>query len=163
MGFINHTTTNVLCHLYHNYGFVTPTMMKQAHTRMIQLLNPGMPIKDIFWQINEAQDLVSEGNDPFLKSQLTNTACGLIFESTIHNNVCKELMHLPDVDKTWARFKQHFTEAHSATGRTSGTNGRNSCTIGSADTWRLHHRCESGRDKWAAYQSSCKLSSMFNL
>eukprot|EP00957_Ditylum_brightwellii_P177875 13548504-Ditylum_brightwellii.AAC.1 len=48
MGFTNQSTADVLRHLYQNYNIVMPTMMKQMHSKMMQSLNPGMPIKDLF-------------------------------------------------------------------------------------------------------------------
>eukprot|EP00957_Ditylum_brightwellii_P143728 10950237-Ditylum_brightwellii.AAC.1 len=33
-------------------------------------------------------------------------------QMAVHNDTCKDWIHGPNADKTWANFRNHFTEAH---------------------------------------------------
>eukprot|EP00957_Ditylum_brightwellii_P097246 7405958-Ditylum_brightwellii.AAC.1 len=79
---------------------------------MSKPFNPGAPIKDLFKQINDGQDLAIAAEIPYSKMQLINKAYDLIFKTGVHNDVCKEWNRKPAADKTYANFQLHFTTAH---------------------------------------------------
>eukprot|EP00957_Ditylum_brightwellii_P049384 3746888-Ditylum_brightwellii.AAC.1 len=57
VGYRNRTVANFLHHLYGNYGQITSTMITKSEKHMATTFNPGLPIKALFAQISNRQDL----------------------------------------------------------------------------------------------------------
>eukprot|EP00957_Ditylum_brightwellii_P179492 13673805-Ditylum_brightwellii.AAC.1 len=70
VGYKNRTVADFLHHLYRNYGQITSTMITDLEAKMSALLNPAAPIKDLFAQISNRQDLPVAAGMPYLDIQL---------------------------------------------------------------------------------------------
>eukprot|EP00957_Ditylum_brightwellii_P144205 10987883-Ditylum_brightwellii.AAC.1 len=54
-----------LCHLYDNCRQITSTMISESENNMSKAFNPAAPIKYLFKQINNGQDLVIAAEIPY--------------------------------------------------------------------------------------------------
>eukprot|EP00957_Ditylum_brightwellii_P121012 9228811-Ditylum_brightwellii.AAC.1 len=102
----------MLMHLFNTYGQITSTMLCTSAKKMRTPYNPAAPIKEMFRQIDEANDLALDANSPYQDIQLVNIRYDLVFRSAILNDACQAWKRLPDTSQTWAQFKLHFSEAH---------------------------------------------------
>eukprot|EP00957_Ditylum_brightwellii_P179473 13671883-Ditylum_brightwellii.AAC.1 len=88
------------------------TMITDLEAKMSTPFNPAAPIKDLFVQISEGQDLAVAAGMPYLDIQLVTKTYDLIYKTGIHNNACKEWNRRAMARKTYARLQEHFTTAH---------------------------------------------------
>eukprot|EP00957_Ditylum_brightwellii_P151490 11536487-Ditylum_brightwellii.AAC.1 len=74
--------------------------------------NPAAPIKEMFKQISETNNLTMDAISPYQNFQLVNIGYDLVFCAIVLNDACQTLKHLPDANQTWAHFKTQFTAVH---------------------------------------------------
>eukprot|EP00957_Ditylum_brightwellii_P080898 6153944-Ditylum_brightwellii.AAC.1 len=87
-------------------------MITELEANMSQPFNTAAPIKDLFEQLNNGQDLAIAAEILYSKMQLVNKAYDLIFKMGAHNDTCKEWNRRPAANKTYANLQLHFTAAH---------------------------------------------------
>eukprot|EP00957_Ditylum_brightwellii_P055556 4210746-Ditylum_brightwellii.AAC.1 len=89
-----------------------PTMITDSEAKMGALFNPAAPIKDLFAQISDGQDLAVAAGMPYSDIQLVTKMYDLIYKTGVHNDACKEWNHRAMARKTYEQLQEHFTTAH---------------------------------------------------
>eukprot|EP00957_Ditylum_brightwellii_P039571 2993554-Ditylum_brightwellii.AAC.1 len=113
VGYKNQSVANFLRHLYRNYGQITSTMITDSEAKMGAAFNPAAPIKDLFSQISNGQDLAVAVGMPYSDMKLVTRMYDLIYKTGIHNDICKEWDSRAMARTTYARLQVRFTTAHS--------------------------------------------------
>eukprot|EP00957_Ditylum_brightwellii_P093312 7105909-Ditylum_brightwellii.AAC.1 len=80
VGYKNCTVVDFL-HLHGNYGQIMSTMITDLEAKMSALFNPAAPIKDLFVQISDGQDLTVAAGMPYSDIQLVTKAYDLIYKT----------------------------------------------------------------------------------
>ena len=78
---------------------------------MSTLYDVNMSIKVLFDQIEDFVDYAAAGNSPKTPEQIFMTGQQLITETDMFTDEIKICRRLPALDKTWTKFKTHFTLA----------------------------------------------------
>eukprot|EP00957_Ditylum_brightwellii_P210745 15365343-Ditylum_brightwellii.AAC.1 len=112
IAYTNCTAFDILLHLYHWYGTITPAMQDQATAKMSQPFNPALPMDDLSKQIDDGTMLMDAANTQFTKNQQVTKAFSLIFVTGVHNGACKKWRRKAPTNDTWINFCTHFTNAH---------------------------------------------------
>ena len=112
MGYANHTTKEILTYLYDSYAKITPSSLAANDQKIREALDPSQPIEVFFTRIEECQEFASAGNTPYTPEQVLNIAYQTAFASGVYADGCKEWRRKNADQKTWAIFKQHFTNEY---------------------------------------------------
>jgi hypothetical protein len=94
------------------YGNITPIDIEDNDRKFKTPYDPSTPIQLLYAQIEDAMEFADAGNTPYTQEQILANAYYLIFATGMYAEACKEWRRLPAIQKTWARFQQHFTEAY---------------------------------------------------
>ena len=93
---------------------------------MNEAFDPNLPIESFFRRVEECVDFAAAGQTPFSPQQVVSSAFYAIQKSGYFPDDSKEWKRLPDGDKTWDGFKDHFARAyheHKETMDTAQTEG----------------------------------------
>ena len=130
-GFSAQTTRNLIEHLLTSYGNITPNDLASNDAIFRKAYDPNQPIETFYSQIEDAMDYADAGRSAYTAAQVVTNAYSLIFSTGMFPESCREWRRKIEADKTWARFKIHFTEAHQdwrlsqGTTQTAGYHGAN--------------------------------------
>jgi hypothetical protein len=112
VGYANHTIRDLITYLIDTYGLITPIDLKKNNDLLNTAWDPNTPFEYLVDQVEEAVEYADDGNQPFTAQQIINAAYTIVFNTGIFFEECKHWRLLPAVDKTWDRFKEHFTDAY---------------------------------------------------
>jgi hypothetical protein len=79
---------------------------------MCQTYDPSRPIEDLFKQMQDGWAYAQAGQQPYGKQQIINIAYALVFNTGVYSDACKEWEKQDILDKSWEKFKAHFTTEH---------------------------------------------------
>ena len=111
-GYANVTTRQMLDHLYASYGTLTPQDLQYVDDEMKKQYDPYSPIETLYDQIENAVDIASTAGAPYAPKQVINIAYTIVYNTNVFNDSCRDWRKKQELQKTWANFKTHFTEAH---------------------------------------------------
>ena len=103
---------DVMTHLFTRYGEVTQATLDAAAEKvrnMTYYLTD--PINNIFTAVQDLGELSDAANNPYSDRQLLEFGLGIIQKTQDFERAQLEWITKPEVDKTWANFKTHFTTA----------------------------------------------------
>ena len=111
-GYANHTTKEILDHLYKSYANITAATLQENDLKMRGALDPTQPIEALFARVEECQELAAAGNTPYTQEQILNIAYQAIFASGLYQEGCREWRRKPAATKSWTTFKALFTDEY---------------------------------------------------
>jgi hypothetical protein len=79
---------------------------------MSEPFDANLPVETFFRRIEECVDFAAAGNTPFSPQQVVNQAFYTVQKSGFFTDDCREWKRLPVGEKTWNRFKEHFSRAY---------------------------------------------------
>jgi len=120
-GFSNSTTKNLIEDLLQSYGNITPNDLSHNDTVFRKPYNPNQLVETFYSQIEDAMDYANAGHSAYTAAQVVTNAYSQISNTGMFPESCREWRCKPEAEKTWARFKVHFTEAHQDWRLTQGT------------------------------------------
>ena len=112
VGFANITTLELLTHLYRTYGRITDVDLRKNQEVLNEAFDPNLPIESFFRRVEACVDFAAAGQTPFSPQQVVSSAFYTIQKSGYFPDDSKEWRRLPDGDKTWDGFKDHFARAY---------------------------------------------------
>ena len=112
MGYQNHTTWDILNHLYTKYANISSTDLRNNDKVTKTAYDTNQSIEVLIEQIEDAVEFAAAGSTPYTAEQVVNISYQLIYEIGMFADNCKLWKRNPDVDKTWTAFKQYFSLAH---------------------------------------------------
>ena len=112
IGYANVTTKQLLTHLFTTYGKITGNDLRLNDASMNRAYNVNLPIEVLFDQIEDGMDYADADNHPKTPAQIVMTGQQLIQETGMFADNLKLWKRLPDLERTWTRFKTDFTLAH---------------------------------------------------
>jgi hypothetical protein len=110
-GFSTLTTRRIMEHLLGTYGRILPSKIVRNDALFRKEFDANEPIETLYEQIEDAMQLATDADAAYNKNQVLANALNLIQCTKMYRQACHEWQRLPDVDKTWPNFKDHFTEA----------------------------------------------------
>jgi hypothetical protein len=112
-GFANITARQLIRHLLNTYNNITPTDLAHNDIKFQQAYGPAQPIESLLSQLKNVMDYAGDaGSSPYTAAQVVINAYSLVFSTGLFPEVCCKWRRRPDIDKTWAAFKEHFAKAH---------------------------------------------------
>ena len=111
-GYAQVSTRQILDHLYLHYGRLTPQDLQVVDSQMKTSYNPHEPIENLYEQIEKAVEVAAAAQAPYDRAQVVNIAYTLVFNTGVFQDSCREWRKFTPENKTWPRFKVHFSEAH---------------------------------------------------
>eukprot|EP00957_Ditylum_brightwellii_P044199 3353918-Ditylum_brightwellii.AAC.1 len=72
IGYTNRLCGDMLTHLFNTYGQITSTMLRTSTKKMRTPYNLAAPIKEMFKEIDEANKLALDANNPYQDRQLVD-------------------------------------------------------------------------------------------
>jgi hypothetical protein len=112
VGYQQHSTRNILDHLYATYANISASDLLTNDAKMKTDINVNQPIELFFDQIEDAVDFAAAGKCPYTPEQVTAVAYQLVFKTAMFPDECKLWKRQNAVDKTWTNFKTVFATAH---------------------------------------------------
>jgi hypothetical protein len=110
--FSNVTTQQIIAHLYRTYANITANDLEENDKRFRAPFDPNQPFETIISQIDDATDFAIAGETPYTNEQIVSNAYNLVYNTGMFETACREWRRLPAADKTWTRFQQDFSQAH---------------------------------------------------
>jgi hypothetical protein len=109
------------------YGRPTPTALLQNDTLFRSPYSPIDAPEVLFRRIEDCQEIMTLGDDPYTPMQLLNNAIGLLLGCGLYQRDFEEWDRKIAADKIWINLKPFIQEAYqrrlNATGNTSGQHG----------------------------------------
>jgi hypothetical protein len=109
------------------YGRPTPTALLQNDTLFRSPYSPMDAPEVLFRRIEDCQEIMTLGDDPYTPMQLLNNAIRLLLGCGLYQRDFEEWDRKPAADKIWINLKPFIQEAYqrrlNATGNTSGQHG----------------------------------------
>ena len=87
-------------------------MMAEVNVKSQEEYNSNDPIEKLFVRIEQCMDMADTGKVPFTTEQVVYNAYNLVHQTGLYNSACNEWDNLPEKDKKWDKFKDHFSEEH---------------------------------------------------
>ena len=104
---------DILLYLFRIYGKVTPSQLVSEEDAVKRLTyDTRTPIDGIFNAIEDLQELAELSDVPYTPSQIVNLGFIIMNSHRMLRSDVRKWIRKPAVDKTWANFKLHFTQAH---------------------------------------------------
>jgi hypothetical protein len=109
------------------YGCPTPTALLQNDTLFCSPYSPIDAPEVLFRRIEDCQEIMTLGDDPYTPMQLLNNAIRLLLGCGLYQRDFEEWDHKTAADKIWINLKPFIQEAYqrrlNATSNTSGQHG----------------------------------------
>jgi hypothetical protein len=99
-------------YLFMSYGNTTAVDLENNFEQMCRAWDPHQPVESLFKHIQDCADYYEAGGVLIGHPQQINVGYALIFASGNFMSACRRWNEKPNVKKTWAQFKTHFTSAH---------------------------------------------------
>jgi hypothetical protein len=112
VGFANITAREMLDHLFMSYGKITAVDLEKNFEKMRRAWNPQQPVKSLFKKIQYCADYSEAASVLIGHPQQINVGYATIFATGHFMSACRRWNEKPNVEKTWAQFKTHFSTAH---------------------------------------------------
>lgn len=111
-GYQQHSTRDILDHLYTTYANISASDLLANDTKMKTDINVNQPIELFFDQIEDAVDFAAAGKCPYTPEQVAAVAYQLVFKTGMFPDDAKTWKRRAPIDKTWTNFKTVFATAH---------------------------------------------------
>ena len=112
-GQISANCREILLYLFRIYGKVTPSQLVSEEDAVKKLTyDTSIPIDGIFNSIEDLQELAELSGVPYTPSQIVNLGFIIMNSHRMLRSDVRKWIRKPAVEKTWAAFKLHFTQAH---------------------------------------------------
>ena len=112
-GKLNGTIAEIIKHLFDVYGRVTPQMLFEQEQKVHQMVyDPQHPIDGVFTAVDELANYAEAASTPYSQPQCINLAYRILNRSGVFQRWIIEWNQLPQVQKNWRNFKNHFRKAH---------------------------------------------------
>lgn len=105
------TPLTLLTHLWTTYGTIDQADQTANEARMRKDWNPPNPIEELYEQLKEGQVFASKGKETISDGQLIRWGYEIILKTGLFNRDCEKWRKKPETDKTWDKFKEHFSIA----------------------------------------------------
>jgi hypothetical protein len=112
VGFANITAREMLDHIFMAYGNSTAVDLENNFKQMRGAWDPQQPVESLFKQIQECADYYEAGGVLIVLPQQINVVYAKIFATGHFMSACRRCNEKPNMEKTWAQFKTHFSAAH---------------------------------------------------
>ena len=86
--------------------------MEKNQENMTARYNPNTPIETLFAQIVDGVAYAELGEAPFTSKQVVDIALLCLAKTGVFNYDLKEWNRFPLLDRTWPKFRVHFSKAH---------------------------------------------------
>ena len=86
--------------------------MEKNQENMTACYDPNAPIETLFAQLADGVAYAELGEAPFTSKQVVDIALLCLAKTGVFNDNLKEWNSLPLLDRTWPKFRVHFTKAH---------------------------------------------------
>ena len=111
-GYAGVTLRQLLDHLVTTYAAINQSDLGKNKENMTARYDPNAPIETLFAQIADGVAYAELGEDPFTSKQVVDIALLCLVKTGVFNDDLKEWNHLPLLDRTWPKFRVHFSKAH---------------------------------------------------
>jgi hypothetical protein len=112
VGFTNITAQEMLDHPFMSYVNITAVDLENNFEQIRRAWDPQQPVESLFKQIQYCDDYSEAGGVLIEHPQQINVGYAKIFATGHFMSACRRWNEKPNVEKTWAQFKTHFTAAH---------------------------------------------------
>ena len=117
----------VIRHLFHVYGQVTPQALYDQEQKVQQMVyDPQHPIDGVFTAIDDLMTFAEAAQTPYTQPQSINLAYRILNRTGLFQRWIIIWNEKPQVQKTWTNFKLHFREAHQQLKETTNLQAQNS-------------------------------------
>jgi hypothetical protein len=99
-------------HLFMTYGNITAVDLENIFEQMHRAWYPHQPVESLFKQIQDCADYSEAGGVVNGHPQHINVGYAKIFSTGHFMSACHRWNEKPNIEKTWAQFKTHFSAAH---------------------------------------------------
>ena len=107
-GYLGISARDLIDHLLDRYGKITAADIEQCKKDMHLPIDSTQPIDLYFQRIDDSVQYAADGNVAFTPGQILQTSYHAVSASGLYNEACKEWRRKPELQKTWAAFKQFF-------------------------------------------------------
>jgi hypothetical protein len=112
VGFANITARAMLDHLFMAYGKIMAVDLENNFKQICRAWDHQQPVESLFKQIQDCADYSESGGFLIGHPQQINAGYPNIFATGHFMSACRMWNEKPNMEKTWAKFKTHFTAAH---------------------------------------------------
>jgi hypothetical protein len=112
VGFANISARYMLDHLFGTYGNVTAVDIEINFEHMRRAWDPQQPAESLFKQIQDCANYSETGGVLIGHTHKINVGYANIFATGHFMSGCRRWNKKPLADKTWEKFKTHFSAAH---------------------------------------------------
>jgi hypothetical protein len=104
---------DILTHLQEVCGRVSPQMLEDRDNDLRSMVcNPQQPIDVVFNAVEDYVDFADLGHQALSPQQTIGKACVIINKTRRFKSNITAWNRLPEIQKTWPSFKDHFRRAH---------------------------------------------------
>ena len=100
-----------MTYIWENYATIDDADHARNEDNMKRPWSPPQPIVDLFEQLKRGQTFAAQGNEVIDDSQLIRWGYQNIRATGLFDRACEKWRKKETTDKTWAKFKLHFTKA----------------------------------------------------
>ena len=116
---ITRSIPEILQHLFHAYGHVTPTELYELKQKVETMqFSPTEPVDTLITKINELADIADLAGSPLTDRQRVDIGYIVLQRSKPFKNSLRDWNTRPNVDRTYDNFKSHFRDAQIALRKT---------------------------------------------
>ena len=116
----------VIRHLFHVYGQVTPQALYGQEQKVHQMVyDPQHPIDGVFTAIDDLMTFAEAAQTPYTQPQSINLAYRILNRTGLFQRWIIIWNEKPQVQKTWTNFKLHLREAHQQLKETTNLQAQN--------------------------------------
>jgi hypothetical protein len=112
VGYANISAIYMLDHFFETYGNITAVDLEINFGHMRWAWDPQQPVESLFKQTHDCADYCKAGGVPIRLLQKINVGYAKIFATGQFMSASRRWNEKPAAEKTWTRFKSHFTAAH---------------------------------------------------
>ena len=124
---LNGTISEIVKHLFDVYGRVTPQTLFEQEQKVHQMVyDPQHPIDRVFTAVNELANYVEAASTPYTQPQCINLAYRILNRSGAFQRWILEWNQLPQAQRNWRNFKNHFRKARRELKETTNLQARES-------------------------------------
>ena len=110
---LNGTVAEIVKHLFQVYGRLTPQILYEQEQKVQQMVyDPQHPIDGVFTAVDDLVNFSEAAETSYTQPQCINLAYRIPNRTGMFQRWILNWNEKPQVQKTWANFKQHFHKAH---------------------------------------------------
>ena len=94
------------------YAAIDQFDLEKNQENMTARYDPNTPIETLFAQIADGVAYAELGEAPFTSKQVVDIALLCLAKTGVFNDDLKEWNQFPLLDRTWTKFRVHFSKAH---------------------------------------------------